>query len=108
MGAEHRRARCERATSAGTTATFAATGLPVRAGLTVRVGLPRGSVPVSPPRLLALTKPFAVTRFTTVGLAAAAGLLLFGSCRAVAAAGRAPPTARRTARAFRRGRPRWR
>ncbi|WP_329247227.1 DUF2207 domain-containing protein [Actinoallomurus sp. NBC_01490] len=78
-GAEHATARCERARSAGTTATFAATGLPSHAGLTVRVGLPRGSVPVSPPELRALVKPFAVTRFTTVGLGAAAGLLLIAA-----------------------------
>ncbi|GLY86766.1 DUF2207 domain-containing protein [Actinoallomurus iriomotensis] len=82
-GAEHDTAPCARATSAGTgtapRATFAATALPDHAGLTVRVRLPRGSVPVSPPRLLALTKPFAVTRFTTAGIGTAAGLLLIAA-----------------------------
>ncbi|GAA4496999.1 hypothetical protein GCM10023191_039830 [Actinoallomurus oryzae] len=41
-GAEHATARCERAMPAGTTAMFAATGLPTHAGLTVRVGLRPG------------------------------------------------------------------
>lgn len=78
-GREHGTAPCAGAAHQGTTAAFVATGLRAHRGVTVRVGLPKDSVPVAAPRLVALDAPFAVTRFTAVGGGVAGGLLVLAA-----------------------------
>ncbi|GAA4607598.1 hypothetical protein GCM10023195_29010 [Actinoallomurus liliacearum] len=71
-------APCPRATHSGAIADFSAAALPPHSGVTVRVGL-KDAMPVAPPRLVAVSAPFAMTRFTTWGLAAAGGLLVIAA-----------------------------
>ncbi|MEV5708133.1 DUF2207 domain-containing protein [Actinoallomurus sp. NPDC052274] len=72
-------APCLRATHTGAIADFSAAALPAHSGVTVRVGLSKDAMPVAPPRLVAVSAPFAMTRFTRWGLAAAGGLLVIAA-----------------------------
>ncbi|MCO5974527.1 DUF2207 domain-containing protein [Actinoallomurus soli] len=69
---------CPPGTRTGAIADFSAAFLPAHSGVTIRLGL-QDAMPVAPPRLVAVSAPFAMTRFTTWGLAAAGGLLVIAA-----------------------------